>query len=1131
MPATGNATWSWENPLPQGEDLYSVSCPAAATCFAVGNARTIIATTNGGVSWAGQNMGVSLDRALIGISCPTVTTCFALTNGSWPGEAGVYGTTDGGKTWLPQTPQSFRSISCASTTTCVAVVVASVGVTTDGGAHWTVGPLGSNPAPMSAVSCAPATSDCVVVGSRGAVMTSTDSGAHWTAQTSGYSGDLNGVSCADALHCFAVGYNVVLSTTNGGTSWSTTLVAGNLTDASCSAPTTCSAVGVDGVILATTDGSSWSHQGSITRTLDSVSCLTGSSCVAVGAGGTIVGTTDAGSHWSYQSSSVVDPATSLTVVSCSSPRNCVAAGSASIVTTTDGSSWSAQSAGPGIFPYGLSCQSPSFCVGVGVNQSTNRGGIFRTINGTTWTEQDQGSAASALWGVSCPAPGTCFAVGSMGILATSDGGATWANQNPTPLYGISCPTSTICFSVGDGGTILATVDGHNWSRQATPLSTTAALRGVSCPSTIVCFAVDYQGEVAGTVNGGTTWAVQDVHGVFPTGITCPAPSSCLIWDSVDLVLVTSDGGASWSLESAGQYVYSVSCSLPTTCIGVGLHAAILLRAAASSVMAQPAFVAADGTSPSTVTVVIRDSLGEPLAGKTVGLTQSGGSAPAAITPASAISDSSGQAVFSITSSAPGTGTFAATDTTDATPVAQTTSVTFVASPFSAKTTAQYTLRNSDGATWRDIDPVNLSMRLTPSVDSMAVLSGNIDLWTADAGYNQDVGIAVSGGSALGTTYPIVPGQPEAWKESGGFAGTFSPNAAFVQAVIPMSAGSTYTVTLRWKTNKPAPGATIFAGAGPIGNDFSPSRLTAQLIPTSSSNWAYALDLGQHTLAGSDGSAWKDIDPSLSIRYTAAADGIAIIGGNADLWTVNAGYNQDIGISLVDVNALPCTGGLGLPCQPVAWKESGGFAGTYSPNAAFVQTTFAMSAGHTYQLTLQWKANKASANATIVVGAGPINSDFSPTLLSLQFVPAGTAVPQAMSTDQFALANSDGVAWQPLGPLGTLGLSLPAPAKNCQALISGNADLWTANAGFNQDLGIAVNGAIVAWKESGGFAGTFSPNAAYLQTVIPLTAGTASNVQLEWKTNRLATGATIYAGAGPIGSNYSPTQLTAQLIGC
>ena len=110
---------------------------------------------------------------------------------------------------------------------------------------------------------------------------------------------------------------------------------------------------------------------------------------------------------------------------------------------------------------------------------------------------------------------------------------------------------------------------------------------------------------------------------------------------------------------------------------------------------------------------------------------------------------------------------------------------------------------------------------TPSADSMAFIGANADLWTANAGFNQDLGITISGGA-----FPTSAGQPEAWKESGGNAGTFSPNAAFVQAVIPLQANITYTLTLVWKTNQVS-GATIFAGAGgaPV---FSESEITAQL---------------------------------------------------------------------------------------------------------------------------------------------------------------------------------------------------------------------------------------------------------------------------------------------------------------
>ncbi len=116
-----------------------------------------------------------------------------------------------------------------------------------------------------------------------------------------------------------------------------------------------------------------------------------------------------------------------------------------------------------------------------------------------------------------------------------------------------------------------------------------------------------------------------------------------------------------------------------------------------------------------------------------------------------------------------------------------------------------------------IDSTNLQTTITPGADSLWMVSGNIDLWTATAGVNQDVAIFVSGG-IYGT------GTLVAWKESGGYAGTFSPNAAFVHTVLPLSGGMTYTMTLEWKANK-ATGGTIYASAG--NGPYSPTRLTVQ----------------------------------------------------------------------------------------------------------------------------------------------------------------------------------------------------------------------------------------------------------------------------------------------------------------
>src|ERR1700694_953468 len=109
--------------------------------------------------------------------------------------------------------------------------------------------------------------------------------------------------------------------------------------------------------------------------------------------------------------------------------------------------------------------------------------------------------------------------------------------------------------------------------------------------------------------------------------------------------------------------------------------------------------------------------------------------------------------------------------------------------FSAVSTQQSALTGSNGATWVDMDGTNLKLTITPNFNCVAILTANSDLWTAVAGLNQDIGISVNGAIA-------------GWKESGGFAGTFSPNAAFLQTIVQMNLSTLYTIKIQWKTNKP-----------------------------------------------------------------------------------------------------------------------------------------------------------------------------------------------------------------------------------------------------------------------------------------------------------------------------------------
>jgi hypothetical protein len=432
---------------------------------------------------------------------------------------------------------------------------------------------------------------------------------------------------------------------------------------------------------------------------------------------------------------------------------------------------------------------------------------------------------------------------------------------------------------------------------------------------------------------------------------------------------------------------------------------------------------------------------------------------------------------------------------------------------SASSTDQYHLANSDGSTWQEVDSAKLRVSFTPAGTQSTLVSANADLFTGTAGFNQDIGIFVSdnGGSD----------QMVGWKESGGFAGVNSPNAAYLQVRFDMTSGHAYVFKLKWKTNKNAVGETIYAGAGAGPSPWSPTSLVAKVFPAGAAP-NYAASTTQYSLANSDGLNYQAIDAAnLVTTLTPTVDSTAVVGANADLFTGTSGYNQDLGIFVTD------NGG---PGKLLAWKESGGFAGTYSPNAVFVKTVFPMTHGHTYLFALGWKTNKPASGVTIYAGAGPGPSPWSPTTLVAETVAKGANPYTSVSQNQYSLLNSDGVLWAAVDP----GLNVTvAPTANTNSIVGANADLFTSTAGASQDLGIFVsdNGnadTLVAWKESGGFAGTLSPNAAFVQATYSMLAGHTYVFKLLWKANTFIDGATIYAGAGPGPFPWSPTRLTVEL---
>jgi hypothetical protein len=237
----------------------------------------------------------------------------------------------------------------------------------------------------------------------------------------------------------------------------------------------------------------------------------------------------------------------------------------------------------------ISCPDVSNCVAVGGDRASGAGGyvyqgLIETLSDGTWTatavpEMSTKTGVAALEAVSCPAPGTCVAVGSVlpagapvtPVIETLSGGR-WHPVKPTLpddavtgasalLNGVSCPAPGTCVATGwynnKSGHLVGYIDtlsGGTWTAASAPLpkdgapvgySTTAAtaLAAVACTGVGACVAPGQYRDVHGrtravidTLSAGTwTAAAAPVPGdAAATGqvaglsvISCPALGTCV----------------------------------------------------------------------------------------------------------------------------------------------------------------------------------------------------------------------------------------------------------------------------------------------------------------------------------------------------------------------------------------------------------------------------------------------------------------------------------------------------------------------------------------------------------------------------------------------------------------------------
>ena len=348
---------------------------------------------------------------------------------------------------------------------------------TGAGGAWAIQPT-PNPAGavssfLTAVSC-PAATSCTAVGAgRSASSINQPLAEHWdgttwliqrvTAPAGAASSELDGVSCPAAGICTAVGSYVTASGVTAalaerwtGGRWMPQPVpspagaqSALLSAVSCPRPRTCVAVGNYTTAAGTLNtlavrwhGSGWVIQPTpaiAASGLAGVSCATKHLCTAVGSytngSGTTVPLAERfrKGRWVVQRTPVPAGAliTALTAVSCPGPQSCVAAGwyfnsTGRQVTLAEGwarGPWTIQptpNAPTSVsFLIGVSCPAEGSCTAVGADEFPSRG-QSRTLalqfTGGQWAIQPTPNPAVGnpeLSGVSCTADGHCTAAGNI----------------------------------------------------------------------------------------------------------------------------------------------------------------------------------------------------------------------------------------------------------------------------------------------------------------------------------------------------------------------------------------------------------------------------------------------------------------------------------------------------------------------------------------------------------------------------------------------------------------------------------------------------------------------------------------------------------------------------------------------
>lgn len=514
--------WFWLSPLPTGNSLNSLHYFDLNTGIIVGEAATMLRTTDAGVTW-NKLPQVTLSSPsrynAVSFSKQNPNIGYAVGTNEWGGSTpNIIKTTNGGINWFTVTNINNGLMSVFLFNDNIVWVTKNYGsqvcYSTNGGTSWnTVSTLGILKSMMSIFFLDSLTAWSV--GQDGTIAKSTNGGFNWAQQTSPHANWWMDVKFVNSNTGFIAGdQGNIAKTTNGGTNWiiKSTFSSAGFNKFYIIDSNNIWAVGdpyVSGnciVAKSTNNGENWSlYRNANMWAGKDIFFNNPNTGWIVGSDGEIVKSTDGGMNWSRQYFRVTDYF--LTSTKFLNENTGWVAGNAGKIykTTNGGINWQNQS-----FDSTDNYNCIHICDSNILYIVGYYGKIIKSTNGgSSWMTQTS-VITTELKGVQFRGYLNGWIAGFNGaLLQTTNGGTNWnvvASGTSNNLVYIQFVDSLRGWTTGSNKTILKTTNGGaNWFAQTVGFGSGLWIDGAFFIDSLYGWLGSSSGNAAYTTNGGTTW--------------------------------------------------------------------------------------------------------------------------------------------------------------------------------------------------------------------------------------------------------------------------------------------------------------------------------------------------------------------------------------------------------------------------------------------------------------------------------------------------------------------------------------------------------------------------------------------------------------------------------------------------